>query len=66
MRQGRGGPDEPAVENRARNDSGKGTKPKFCFKKRGGERDGLVCRQGRDEVGKDKIREEATANVRHG
>ncbi len=45
-REGRGGPDEPIVENRARNDSGKGTNPNFCFTKKGGERDGLVCRQG--------------------
>ena len=66
MREGRGVLDEPAVENRARNDSGKGTKPNFCFKKRGEERDGLVCRQGRNEVRKDKICAEATANVRHG
>ncbi len=54
MREGRGGPDEPVVENRARNDSGK-DKTELLLQKMGGERDRLVCRQGRNEVRKKKI-----------
>jgi hypothetical protein len=50
VREGRGDLDEPVVENRARNDSGKDTNPNFCFKKGGGK--GWVSVQTRKKGGK--------------
>ena len=66
MRERRGDEGELVAENRAPNDSGKGSKLDFDLKKIECERNGLATRQNKKRVRNEGIGTEKRANVREG